>query len=276
MRVLVPVAAALGYAVSIVGLVILSPLSLIAFVVAWPFDRNRVLAGRLARCIPLVFSRSFPFWRMRFEGRWPPGRGAYVVVANHQSFLDIFVLCNIPHEMKWIAKQELFRIPLFGWAMAAAGDISLERGDAASGARVLEKARRYLANGMSVMVFPEGTRSTDGNLLPFKPSAFKLAIEMGVPVLPIAVKGTAQGLPKGGLRVRPARIEVRILEPVPTVGLTRRNVRALRDDVQSRIAHALGERVPPAAIVAGAAPAFTESGTHDESPAEPRPHAPVP
>jgi 1-acyl-sn-glycerol-3-phosphate acyltransferase len=103
----------------------------------------------------------------------------------------------------------------------------------------MDKSRRYLENGMSVMIFPEGTRSEDGKLLPFKPGAFKLAVAAGVPLLPIAVSGSARGLPKGSYWVRPAKITIRILEPVPTAGLKGRDVRRLRDDVTGRIARAL-------------------------------------
>jgi 1-acyl-sn-glycerol-3-phosphate acyltransferase len=234
--------------VSLITLVIWPPVTLLIFLVTWPFDRNRLIAGRFYRYIAVIWSRSFPFWRIRFDGRWPPGRGAYVVVANHQSFLDIFVLCNIPHEMKWVAKKELFKIPMFGWGLRLAGDICLDRGDAASALKVMEQARRYLKNGMSVMIFPEGTRSEDGTLLPFKPGAFKLAVETGVPVLPIAVSGSANGMPKGGPWVRPTKVSVKILEPVPTAGLRGRDVRKLRDDVRDRIARALGEDVPAAKI----------------------------
>jgi 1-acyl-sn-glycerol-3-phosphate acyltransferase len=234
--------------VSLLALVIWPPVTLLIFLVTWPFDRNRLIAGRFYRYLAVIWSRSFPFWRIRIDGRWPPGRGAYVVVANHQSFLDIFVLCNIPHEMKWVAKKELFKIPMFGWGLRLAGDICLDRGDTASALKVMDKARRYLKNGMSVMIFPEGTRSEDGTLLPFKPGAFKLAVETGVPVLPIAVSGSANGMPKGGPWVRPAKVSVKILEPIPTAGLRGRDVRKLRDDVRDRIARALDEDVPAAKI----------------------------
>jgi 1-acyl-sn-glycerol-3-phosphate acyltransferase len=162
-----------------------------------------------------------------------------VVVANHQSFLDIFALCSIHHEWKWVAKKELFKIPMFGWGFTLTGSISLDRGDTASATAVMAKSRRYLEDGMSVMIFPEGTRSEDGKLLPFKPGAFKLAVETGAPVLPIAVSGSARGMPKGTPWVRPAKITVRVLEPVPTSGLKGRDVRRLRDDVRERIARAL-------------------------------------
>jgi 1-acyl-sn-glycerol-3-phosphate acyltransferase len=244
---LIPIVASLAYLVSLVALLIWPPLTLLILGVTWPFDKNRVVAGRFYRYLAIIWSRSFPFWRIRIEGRWPPGRGAYVVVANHQSFLDIFVLCNIPHEMKWVAKKELFKIPLFGWGLSLAGDICLDRGDTASALAVMEKARRYLRNGMSVMIFPEGTRSEDGKLLPFKPGAFKLAVELGVPILPISVSGSSRGMPKGSPWVRPTHISVRILDPVPTAGLKGRDVRRLRDDVQDRIAKSR-ENDEPAAL----------------------------
>ncbi len=246
MRRFVPVVAALAYAASLLAIAIWPPLVAIALAVTWPFDRNRVVAGRLLRLCGAFVSRSFPLWRIRIEGRWPPGRGAYVVVANHQSFLDIFLLSNIPHEMKWVAKRELFKIPWVGWSFYLSGDIPIDRGDVASGSRVLARARLYLQRGMSVMIFPEGTRSKDGRLLPFKLGAFKLAVEAGVPVLPIAVSGTAQGMPKGSPWVRPARLTARILAPVPTVGLGDRDVQRIRDDVRERIARALAEEEAPA------------------------------
>jgi 1-acyl-sn-glycerol-3-phosphate acyltransferase len=243
MRVLVPVTAVLAYAVSLTALIIWPPLTLLIFLVTRPFDRNRVVTGRFYRLLPAVWSRSFPFWRIHIEGQWP-ARGAYVIVPNHQSFLDIFVLCNIHQEWKWVAKRELFKIPMFGWGFSLTGSISLDRGDLASAKSVMEKSRRYIEDGISVLIFPEGTRSEDGKLLPFKPGAFKLAIETGAPVLPIAISGSAEGMPKGGPWVRPAQITVRILEPVSTTGLTGRDVRRLREIVRNRIARALGQDGP--------------------------------
>jgi 1-acyl-sn-glycerol-3-phosphate acyltransferase len=240
-RILVPLVALVAYAISAVALLVWPPLLAVTLLLTWPFDRNRVVAGRLLRLCGALVSRSFPFWRIRIDGRWPRGRGAYVVVANHNSFLDIFVLSNIPHEMKWVAKKSLFRIPWVGWCFTMSGDIPLERGDASSAVSVLGRARRYLDRGMSVMLFPEGTRSRDGRMLQFKSGAFKLAIDAGVPVLPIAVSGTAHGMPKGSPWVRPARIHVQILDPVSVTGLGDGDVMRLRDEVRGRIAAALGQ-----------------------------------
>jgi 1-acyl-sn-glycerol-3-phosphate acyltransferase len=240
-RVPARLAALLSFGVDHAAVHVWPPATILLLLATWPFDRNRRVAGRFYRYLAVIWSRSFPYWKIRFEGRWPAARGAYLVVANHQSFLDIFVLCNIPHEMKWVAKQELFKIPMFGWGLYLAGDIRLDRGDTQSAFKMMAKARRYLTSGMSVMIFPEGTRSEDGTLLPFHPGAFKLAVEAGVPVLPIAVSGSAEGLPKGSPWLRPATITVRILDPVPTAGLTGRQVRKLRDEVRNSIARALAQ-----------------------------------
>jgi 1-acyl-sn-glycerol-3-phosphate acyltransferase len=235
----VPVVATLSYLVSLVALLVWPPLTLALFLVTWPFDRNHVLTSHFYRLLPAFWSRSFPFWRIRIVGRWPADGGPYVVVANHQSFLDIFVLCNIVHEWKWVAKKSLFQIPMFGWGFALTGSISLDRGDTASALAVMARCRHYLSDRISVMMFPEGTRSPDGQLLPFKPGAFKLAVEAGVPVLPIAVAGSAAGMPKGSIWVRPTTITLRILDPVSTAGLKGYDVRKLRDDVRERIAQAI-------------------------------------
>lgn len=245
MHIVVPVVALLAYAASILAIVVWPPAVALVLLVTWPFDRNRAVAGRLLRLCGAFVSRTFPFWRIRIEGRWPAGGGAYVVVANHNSFLDIFLISNIPREMKWVAKRELFKIPWIGWAFWMVGDIPVDRGDVAGAMKVVERARRYLERGMSVMLFPEGTRSLDGKLLPFKAGAFKLALDAGVPILPLAITGTGEGMPKGGPWVRPSRLTVRILDPVPTSGLGDRDLRKLRDGVRDTIARAIGQEPEP-------------------------------
>ncbi|WP_041448758.1 1-acyl-sn-glycerol-3-phosphate acyltransferase [Anaeromyxobacter sp. Fw109-5] len=234
-----PVIAAIGYFLT--GLVILLalPLQLLLFALTFPFDRNRAVVGRFSRLAAVAVTRTFPPWRLRVEGRWPAGRQAYVVVANHQSLLDILMLSKLPREMKWVAKESLFKVPWVGWIFRISGDIPVRRGDSESGGAALAKARRYLERGMNVMIFPEGTRSVSAKLLPFKSGAFRLAIEAGVPVLPVAVHGAAQGMPKGSPWVRPCRAYARILEPVPTAGLTIEDTGRLKEEVRRRIAAAL-------------------------------------
>ncbi len=240
-RWLVPPLAAVAYLV--MAAVVFLTLPALALVVAatWPFDPTRRAAGRFLRFCGASLAWAFPLWRVRVDGAIPPGRHPFVAVANHQSFLDVFMLARLPWEMKWVAKESLFRIPWLGWMFRLSGDIPVRRGDHESGQAVLAAARRYLDRGMSVMFFPEGTRSRDGRLQAFKSGAFRLAIEAGVPVLPIAVSGTAEGMPKGSPWVRPARPRARVLPPVPTAGLSPEDADRLSHEVRERIAAAVAE-----------------------------------
>jgi 1-acyl-sn-glycerol-3-phosphate acyltransferase len=247
-RALLPLAAAVAYLLTAAAILAWLPLLAALALLTAPFDRDRRIAGRFLRFLAVFATWTFPPWRIRIEGAWPAGRQAYVVVSNHQSFLDVFVLARLPREMKWVAKAELFRIPWIGWMFRISGDIPVDRSAPESGRRAMEVARGYLGRGMHVMLFPEGTRTRDGSLLPFKAGAFKLAIEAGAPVLPLAISGSAEGMPKGSPWVRPARVRVRILEPVETAGLGDGDVALLAGRVRERIAAALAEqRAGPAA-----------------------------
>jgi len=230
----------IGYPLAALLIAAALPVQALLLVITAPFDRNRAVAGRFLRIVAVLITACFPPWRLRVAGRWPAG-GPFVVVANHQSILDILLLSHMPREMKWVAKRSLFEIPWIGWLLRMSGDIPVLRGDAESGGAALVKARAYLDRGMNVMIFPEGTRSKTADLLPFKSGAFRLAIEAGVPVLPVPVFGTARGMPKGGPWVNPCRAVARILEPVPTAGMRADDANRLRDQVRARIAAVLPE-----------------------------------
>ena len=201
-----------------------------------PFDRGHYAVGYVFRQIPVVVAALNPLWRFGVAGAMPADpRHPYVVVSNHESFVDILLISHLPWEMKWLSKAELFRIPVFGWLLRLAGDIPIQRGFGPSAAEAIAKCREVLANRVSVMIFPEGTRSTTADLLPFKDGAFRLAIDAGVPILPLVVHGTSTALPKHDWRFGRSTAVVRVLEPVETSGLTPADVPALKDRVRKLI-----------------------------------------
>jgi len=208
----------------------------LVYAVTAPFDPGRYAVGRWLRRAAVLAVRLNPLWSFRTSGvRIRDPRRPYVAVANHESMADIFLISHLPWEMKWLAKAELFRVPVFGWLMRLAGDVPVRRGERASRKDALEECRDRLNRRVSVMIFPEGTRSRTGELLPFKDGAFRLAVETGCPILPLVVAGTRGAIPKGSRFFGRARAEVRVLEPIPTAGLTLADVPALRDRVRALI-----------------------------------------
>jgi 1-acyl-sn-glycerol-3-phosphate acyltransferase len=220
-----------------VAVVILgTPFVALIHAVTSPRDPGRYAAGRAFRLVAVTTLRLNPFWRFRVRGPAPADpRHPYVVVANHESYADVFLLSMLPWEMKWLSKDTMFRIPCMGWMMQWAGDIRLTRGNKESAVQALAACRDRLQKRVSVMIFPEGTRSRDGAMLPFKDGAFRLAIKEKVPILPIAVAGTRHAMAKGTFRFRPARAIAEVLAPVETAGYTLKDVAALRELVRARI-----------------------------------------
>ena len=206
------------------------------WVVTAPFDPGRYWAGRTFRLLAVFATTMNPLWHFRTSG-WKvrDPRRPYVVVSNHESYADIFLLSHLPWEMKWLSKDTIFRIPCMGWMMRMAADVPLKRGRRESREAAMAACRDRLGKKVSVMIFPEGTRSRGGELLPFFDGAFRLAIEAQVPVLPIAVAGTTHAMAKGSFRFEPATAEARVLEPIETAGMTMADVATLRERVRTTI-----------------------------------------
>jgi 1-acyl-sn-glycerol-3-phosphate acyltransferase len=223
------------------------PMMLVLFAVTVPFDKGRYVVGRWFRIAPMMVAKANPSSPSRTSGiRVDQPRRPYVVVANHESFADILLISHLPWEMKWMSKAEFFRIPIVGWEMRLAGDIPLRRGSPTSAGQAMSHAREVLRQRVSVMIFPEGTRSPTTDLLPFKEGAFRLAIKAGVPVLPLAVAGTRTALPKHDWRFGRAVAQVEVLPPVETSDLTLKDASELSDRVRGLIDQArtsLQERI---------------------------------
>jgi 1-acyl-sn-glycerol-3-phosphate acyltransferase len=221
----------------VVILLVGTPIAALLRLVTALFDPGRYVVGRFFRLMGVAAVKVNPHWHFSTDGvRIADPRRPYVAVSNHESYADIFLISHLPWEMKWLAKDALFRIPFMGWSMRLAGDISVKRGARGSGAAALAACRDRLAKRVSIMIFPEGTRSKGGELLPFKPGAFALAVETGAPILPIVVAGTRHAMAKGSFRFRDATAVARVLPPIPVDGMSSADVPALRDRVRTLIA----------------------------------------
>ena len=203
-----------------------------------PFDRRRYVCGRFFRLEAVVSSWLVPTWHFGVHGAPRAPAGRTVVVSNHESNADPFLISHLPWEMKWLGKASLFTTPIIGWSMWLAGDIPVHRGEKSSAASAMALCARWLERGVPVMIFPEGTRSLDGKMLPFKNGAFRLALETGADVLPIAVSGTRESLPKHSWKFGSARARVTVGRPIPTAGLS---LEALKTQAREQIEELLRE-----------------------------------
>ncbi len=210
-----------------------TPVVTLTFLLTAWWDRRRWWVGRVFRLAAATALRVTPLWSARYVGRLPADRDRpYVVVCNHVSLADVVVLGALPWEMKWVSKAANFRIPLLGQMMRMAGDVRVKRDDRESRNRAYESLKAWVKRGVPVIIFPEGTRSKTGEMLPFRNGAFRLAVQTGTPILPLAVHGTRQAIRKGSLVFGPAEARVAIGDPIPVEGLGKDDVEALRDRVR--------------------------------------------
>lgn len=233
--------------VALLGFLVQGLLALVTL----PFDRRRLVVGRVFRLVGVVAARLTPFWHFGVVGPLPKAVGRTVVVSNHESHADPFLISHLPWEMKWLGKASLFRIPVVGWMMWLAGDVPVQRGDSASGKGAMAKCASWLERGVPVMMFPEGTRGTEEALLPFKDGAFRLAIETGADILPVAVSGTRTALPKHSWRFQKSEARVTVGTALSTKGLTLADVETLKASARVQV-EGLRERLR---VLAAAKPA---------------------
>ncbi len=209
------------------------------------FDRDplRYRTGWFYRRLSVPLVKLIPIWRLHFSGveKLEP-RQPLVVVSNHQSLLDIPIISYWGMETKWVAKKELFEVPLFGWMLKMAGDISLDRSSPRSGVQAMISARKLLQGNYPVMFFPEGTRSLDGLVHDFSEGPFHLAIKASAMVLPIAIEGAYACIPKNTLRFGPPRdVHVHVFPPISTADLNLKQTAELKNRVRSMIVAKVAE-----------------------------------
>lgn len=202
----------------------------------WPVSPSGELYLKFARIWSAMILRglSIPL-EVESEAELDPHR-PFLFMSSHRSVFDIFALfLATRHSLRMVAKRELFFIPIFGWALWMCGFIPIDRSNRESAIRSLAEAARRVREGISVLVFPEGTRGPGDRLLPFKKGGFVLALEAGVPVVPIAILGSERIMPKGSRKVGRGRILVRLGRPIPTVGRGSGD----RDALMGEVRHAI-------------------------------------
>lgn len=198
-------------------------------------DRDRRVVHRVSRFWSLMIYRLSPWWRVVVEGLENIDRTkAYVVVSNHQAMLDIPLLYTLPLDFKWVSKREVYRIPVFGWVLWMHGDVAIERGAAKAAMAMLAEGEAYLRRGVSIIMFPEGTRTKTGRVNRFKEGAVRLARQSGVDILPVVIDGTYDAFGEGGISA-PHLFRVRVLPPVTAEEVGAASVRELTDGLNERM-----------------------------------------
>ncbi len=206
-------------------------------IILYPFDRKRKIVH--AQCFwwtDAVIALN-PCWDVKVSGLENIDyHKRYVVVSNHQSLADIVLMYKTRMQFKWVAKDSLFKIPVLGWNMLLARHIRLRRGDFSSIKKVYREAGEWLRNGVSVVFFPEGTRSDNHEMGTFQNGAFKLAIKEKVPILPIMIEGTKNAIPKGSWRfTTKISCVIKVLSPIETSALLTHDFIRLRDLARAQL-----------------------------------------
>ena len=217
--------------------------SIIVLIVTYPFDKSRRWVHECSRIICALLYDLFPMANRTIDGvENIDKKKPYVMVLNHNSGFDIFSAYKIPLNFRWVSKREVFWVPFMGPLLSIHGDIPIERGNPKKAmAKVSRLGKLWLKRGATVAIFPEGTRSKDGEIHNFKMGAFSLAKEAGVEILPVVMTGTNNAFRKGWLVNWHHRVAIRVLKPVPVEEVMATGTKELTLQVHERMVTALAD-----------------------------------
>ncbi|MCP5496711.1 MAG: 1-acyl-sn-glycerol-3-phosphate acyltransferase [Leptospiraceae bacterium] len=212
---------------------ILFPIALLIWLVTFLFDRRLVILHIFTSFWASLYTWLNPLWRVTINGRERIySKRTYIIVSNHQSLVDILVLFRLFVHYKWVSKIEIFKVPLIGWNMVLNRYIKLNRGSTASNREMMLACEKTLEAGSSILMFPEGTRSPDGEIRSFKKGAFELALKTKKSILPIAIEGSSKALPKKGFILKGKhQIRVQVLDEIPYQNFANDSVDTLTEKV---------------------------------------------
>ena len=220
--------------VSLIFLVV----SAIAFVIFYPFDKRRFIVHKLsAWWTQQCFLRLNPFWKTIFTGKELIDRKkSYIIVSNHQSLIDIGMMYYVPLVFKWISKREVLLFPIIGQMLYLHGDILIKRGTSESTKKMMRLSKKWLSRGASIAVFPEGTRTCNGQVHRFKEGAFLLAKQTKTPILPVVIDGSFTALPKSGILLKAKhKFHVKVLPEISVQEIENTGIKEMTQKVQELI-----------------------------------------
>ena len=246
------VASCLFWAFLTVSSIALFPVAVLVWAVTAPFDRRKVVLHQFTCFWASLYTWLNPVWPVTIHNREKlPTNRAQVMVCNHLSLLDILVLFRLFSHYKWVSKVENFKVPCIGWNMSLNRYIKLKRGDRQSIVQMMRECQLALAQGSSIMMFPEGTRSPTGRMRGFKPGAFEIAQRTRSAILPIVLHGTADALPKRGFVLQGRHpIQLHVLDELPYESFRDQSVEELTERVHELLAQHVEVEEPAKTAVA--------------------------
>ncbi len=233
--------------IAFIGLIsmVMFPAAFIIRLITSPFDKRRVCNNLFSSFWASLYIWLMPFCTVKIKNRQKLDmKKSYVLVSNHQSQLDILVIYRLYFPVRWISKTAVFKLPFIGWNMLLNGDVKLKRGDKQSIQLMIERCEQLLEQNVSIMVFPEGTRSKTGIVQPFKPGAFILAKKMKKPIVPLVINNSKNALPKYSLIFRGRhKIELAVLDEIPYSRFEHMEIDDIAQMVQKIISSHVNEHI---------------------------------
>lgn len=218
---------------AIITIIIIFPVYLIIWVLTVSFDKKLITVHYVTCLWGSLYTWINPWWKISIENREKlKDSNTYIIISNHQSMLDILALFRLLSHFRWISKTEIFKIPVLGWIMTLNKYIKVKRGDKKSVIKMIETSKKVISSGISVLIFPEGTRSKNGNLQQFKDGAFILAADTRTNILPIIINAVSGTLTKKGIfMMKKLSIKVRLLNEVPYSSFENSGITEIRNRI---------------------------------------------